>query len=331
MAGSPKRHHFVPQVYLLAWADERERLAVRRRRSKAPFITGVNNIALENGLYGKGAEAVRRESSFSASEGQWPGLRAEIITTACRARELRERVAAHLTTQRLRTRQQLVQEGFLDSVAAYIETQYVSSATMLSFLKERWGVPSPTEQEIQGACDFFNGAVNMNGGTANFDKPASMDNAEHTERIKEGLLLRHWQVRRAHSPVLITSDAPVVLWSPRTENDHFRGLGLMDADEIWFPIDPRHLLVMSRTSGGRGFADVPARSLEKANVEIAARSFEAVFTSPAQEAQLMKLRMAHNMPAMRFNTAPLYEKAWDGSDLYKGEMIHTWIQPHDEV
>lgn len=331
MTGVPKRHHFVPQVYLRAWADDRDLVAVRRRRGDSPFITGLKNAGLDNGLYGKGREASEREGAFSEAEGQWPELRAEIIATACRSLDTRQRVAEHITTQRLRTRQQRAQEDFIHTVAARHDSLFVEAPEMREFLVERWGIADPSPGEVQGACDFYNGAVNMNRRSKEFDTVMSLDVIRHTGEVEEALLQRHWQVRRCSEPLLITSDTPVVLVRPRSERDHVCGIGIMDAQEVWFPVDPRHLLVMSRTSGSRGLADVPSRSIVRANQEIAARCFEAVFTDPGRQEGLVSLRMSESKPAMRFNTGPLYERSWDGQDLLKGEVVHTWVPPHDEA
>jgi hypothetical protein len=36
------------------------------------------------------------------------------------------------------------------------------------------------------------------------------------------------------------------------------------------------------------------------------------------------LPLAPHRPVLRFNTGPLFERAPDGKDLYKGEVIHAW-------
>jgi hypothetical protein len=49
-----------------------------------------------------------------------------------------------------------------------------------------------------------------------------------------------WQVARFEHPILLTSDVPVALWS-----QDGGPVGLFVADAIYFPLDPRHVLVLT--------------------------------------------------------------------------------------
>lgn len=294
-------------------------------------MTSTKNAGLEGGLYGKGQVAVDREQRFSALEGVWPELHDELLATGARTKEIRERVAGFLSMQRLRTREQRAQEDFLDRVAAVIDGPSANASAMRKFLTEHWGNSDPSSNEVQAACDFYNATTNMFGDGASYEKVMSFDDQAHRDAVEAALLDRHWFVRHAAKPVLITSDVPVVLWSPRSERDHYRGLGLQTASEIWFPLDPQNLLVMSKDAGRRGTFEVPTRKLDLVSREIASRSFEEVYASPGQKEQLAGLRLAASKPAMRFNTGPMFETRPDGEEIYKGEILQTWIQSYDDV
>ena len=46
-----KRHHYLPESYLKAWAGERGQVAVRRRDQPDAFCTTTRNVAVEADLY----------------------------------------------------------------------------------------------------------------------------------------------------------------------------------------------------------------------------------------------------------------------------------------
>ena len=48
----PKRHHFVPEVYLRAWCDTDGRVAVRRRDQATTFVTDPVNVGVEARVVG---------------------------------------------------------------------------------------------------------------------------------------------------------------------------------------------------------------------------------------------------------------------------------------
>jgi hypothetical protein len=52
MMSDPRNHHYVPQAYLLGFADKRQQVCVRWRMDDRPsFVTRVRNIASERDFY----------------------------------------------------------------------------------------------------------------------------------------------------------------------------------------------------------------------------------------------------------------------------------------
>jgi Protein of unknown function (DUF4238) len=64
-------------------------------------------------------------------------------------------------------------------------------------------------------------------------------------RIFPYLIMRSWYVAEYTSPVLITSDEPVVLFSS-DQRRYGRRAGIEYAEEIWFPLGPKSLLVLTK-------------------------------------------------------------------------------------
>jgi hypothetical protein len=52
-----KRHHYLPESYLKAWAGERGQVAVRRRDQPDAFCTATRNVAVEADLYALSTDA----------------------------------------------------------------------------------------------------------------------------------------------------------------------------------------------------------------------------------------------------------------------------------
>jgi Protein of unknown function (DUF4238) len=63
-----KRPHFVPVCCLRPWADEDNKVAVRRRDAAEAFTPNVINVAVDAGIYGRVDAAQAREKGFGQLE-----------------------------------------------------------------------------------------------------------------------------------------------------------------------------------------------------------------------------------------------------------------------
>jgi len=75
-----KRPHFVPAAYLRGWANGEDQVAVRRRGTVKAYTPNIINVAVEAGIYGRGAAGQSREEMFGSLEETWPELR-EALTS----------------------------------------------------------------------------------------------------------------------------------------------------------------------------------------------------------------------------------------------------------
>jgi hypothetical protein len=58
------------------------------------------------------------------------------------------------------------------------------------------------------------------------------------------LMRRHWYLAEFRTPALITCDEPVMLYTQSPSP--YRGYGVVNADEVWFPLSPCLLLILAR-------------------------------------------------------------------------------------
>ena len=327
----PKRHHFVPKVYLKAWANQNSLVGLRRRQNIEHTLTNISNVALEKGFHGSGQEASDREAFFNEMENRWPTLKAWLLIGNHSAPTQRHDVARFLAFQRLRTREQRARTEFYETALKHLTERPITADAMKTFLVKQWGLQDPSPAEVQGACDyleFFRYSLEEEGEKLKIDSISIPGHAEAFIKLIESY---NWRIERMPSPTLFTSDSPVIYWRPRTPQDHIEGIGLDNAQEVWFPLDPQHLLVLTKSSGKSGIWSASKKRLELINLEIAARSFEAVIASVACSTALNSLSLRPNKPALRFNIGPGVGVAADGTEYPLEEILHTWVPAYDEA
>ncbi len=91
-------------------------------------------------------------------------------------------------------------------------------------------------------------------------------------RVARFVSARTWQLLRFPSPLVLTGDTPVVLWSrPGAAKPYQFGLGT--ADEVRVPLDPRHALIVARKAPAgevvRELSERHARALNRTVAEAA--------------------------------------------------------------
>jgi hypothetical protein len=119
-------------------------------------------------------------------------------------------------------------------------------------------------------------------------------------RISELLLRRPWWIAEYDSPALLTSDEPVALHFRDRSRRPGHDRGIAYADEIWFPLDPRRLLIL-----GSPGDQLPEQRLRPAaqtavtvNRTIAAGAYEHIYMHPVQD-HLKGLRLPRPGPVLQ--------------------------------
>jgi Protein of unknown function (DUF4238) len=97
------------------------------------------------------------------------------------------------------------------------------------------------------------------------------------------LVSRTWQVVRFPSLVLLTSDTPVVLWTPSAAAKLYQ-VGLGSAHEVRIPLDPRHALIVARHApAGEIVRDLGERQARALNRTVAEGAAEWMYYHPASD------------------------------------------------
>ena len=97
------------------------------------------------------------------------------------------------------------------------------------------------------------------------------------------LAARTWQVVRFPSPVLLTSDTPVVLWAPSNAAKLYQ-VGLGSAHEVRVPLDARHALIVARQApAGEIVRDLGERQARALNRTVAEGAAEWMYYHPESD------------------------------------------------
>jgi hypothetical protein len=328
---TPKRHHFVPKVYLRAWANDLEQVSVRRRTSRSAYTANINDVAVELDLNGVGDEAAAREKMYEHLESDWPQLRDALISGVSLEGTGRTRAALFVALQKTRTREARDQQEFFNHAATKIPKRPFAFAAVKGFLtNENLGFEL-LDGEVNGCMDFLNYVSTLSGKhPGRFLQMLAPGLA--TQELAPVLESLNWQVEECRKPILYTSDSPVIAWRTQSERDEYEGVGIATAEEIWFPLTPRHLLVMTRT-----FANMPCKQVEpkrfvQVNEEIASRCYEFLVATHGRLERLNELTLRSKKPLLRFYRGKGVE--WDhlGVGHFTGdEVLHVWAPARDDA
>jgi hypothetical protein len=101
--------------------------------------------------------------------------------------------------------------------------------------------------------------------------------------VARQLSARTWQLIRFASPVLLTSDTPVVLWAPSAAVKVYQ-VGLGSAHEVRIPLDSRHALIIARQApAGEIVRDLSERQARALNRTVAEGAAEWMYYHPASD------------------------------------------------
>lgn len=322
-----KRSHFVPRVYLRAWA-EGSRVVVRRRGRPHCFASHIDNVAVRNYLYGIGEIGQQRERMFGDLEGEWADLRAALLSDGGLINaNARHKVSIFIALQYIRTDNHGAQMRFVRDFAAYSSARPVSREDMRDFLLKKILHFPPADREVEGAWTIA--CVGLNNGS-----PPSVDEEMRVlfdiavRRIAPLLGEYSWSVEHCSKPILLTSDRPVMTWRPRSPRDQFEGVGLATADEIRFPLTPSDLLIIRRAGYQEGVRTVQTKRFRRVNADIASQCQDQIIGAIASRVEMEALPLADWRPSIRFNVGPGWQIADDGTEENIGDVVHMWSPNH---
>jgi hypothetical protein len=220
-----KRPHFVPATYLRAWANNEDQVAVRRRDTVKVYTPNVINVAVEAGVYGRGAVGQSREEMFGSLEETWSNLREALTSQGGGVdAEVRSQASLFAAIQLIRTRERIAQAEFMRSFAAFSARRPVTKDDIRAFLTERWLRFPPSDSEVEGAWTIAYVALRQGEPPSKDEVIAMLLNIAIRE-LAPRLARFHWTVEHCRKPMLFTSDRPVMCWRARSQRDKYEGIG----------------------------------------------------------------------------------------------------------
>ncbi len=275
-----KRHHYVPAFYLRRFADSQNQLqAYRRNDERHVARMPVRSAAVEAGLYmveDSASEATdAAEIAISEIEAEIaPAFDALLAGPWPPKHEVRGLVANMVAFQAVRTREMLhTFEGMWDAMAKL--GMSVLTRDQLRQLIIDAGDGEPSNKELD---ETMSGIQDFDGYRVEIHPNVMVETMMRTAvDFVQPVADRSWFLQVCSEPLIITSDTPVVAHSSGGAP-----AGLLNAEEIWFPIDPYHNLLMVLDDQGWPEAKVPmppSLALQLSH-GLALSSYEWVFANP---------------------------------------------------
>ncbi len=304
-------------------------MAIRRRDSRA-FTSHPVNVAVECGLYELPDDVAAGFTQAETALGPYDAAAIAAIRNTADAGEApepgsaeRSSIANFLALLVARTPEQRERWMFAERVREYAAGQDITKALVAEYLEHVHLGFKPRDPEVVGAYEFVTDMPQVPGAVAGEGFVRSMFSS--VPLVVPLLLEMNWTLEVDRKSLLITSDMPLVLWRRPSFRDKFEGMGIESAEELRFPLDPRHQLVLShrrRTPVAR----IPAQRARQCNEDMAAACYEFVVSNPRHLHVVELLPLSRKRPALRFNTAPLFLPQSDGTRRKTDdEVLHMWV------
>jgi len=133
-----------------------------------------------------------------------------------------------------------------------------------------------------------------------------------SEKFAEALNQKTWVLGRSPRGGIVTSDHPVAhyQWKP----DPLIGVGLMNADEIHFPFDPRNVLIFARPEvvPSDRVLLLTEQNVLFTNSLMAGMSYELTFQHPGEPRLSPELTPVGPRPLLGTDSAPTYSRRHTG-------------------
>jgi hypothetical protein len=317
----------VPRAYLARFGHN-GRVLVRWRDKTGTIPMGVQNVAVECGFYEiegpTGARSVAVEEALAGLEGD-AAAAIQLIDRTKAPPDVgtpeRTTLAAFMALQLNRTPEQRGRVLFAKDLAAYAGARKLDKMVVAEYLERVHLGFRPRDSEVSAALDL---AQVLRDPAVLTNEFAIRLMLESVDQLFPILLDRHWTLEIARKPRLLTSDHPLVIWRTPSPRDRYEGVGIANAEQVRFPLDPGKQLVLTVTQGP------PVRPIEPdhvrtCNADIAGACHRFIVGHPNRPRPIQDVPLAPKRPVLRFNTGPLYEKQPDGSVVYRGEVLPTWV------
>lgn len=251
--GAPKRHHYVARSYLDRFANERGQVTVYdRRQEREPYTTSTQNAAVISGFHdivdGEGNKDLSAEGMLSELEGDakrvLDTIDSGVWDYAALPQGERQILSLYMAIQFTRTPEHRYQKRVLSDMhfRLTIDLTYQKYGTegITNWLAELYG-REPTEGEVSSTVAIAETITDYQVHPN--DNQMIVEMFEEAAQVVGMLEHRPWKLLRTRRDRFLTSDRPVTPWRQRTRKTRNLGVGLANADVIYFPIDPRQVIV----------------------------------------------------------------------------------------
>jgi hypothetical protein len=301
-SNEPRRQHLVPNFYLRRFANANHQVAVVNRVTGERTVQKTDNVMVEHNFYTfqstAGEISYQLEKLLSGIEGAGGAAIKRIVAGFFAPSPAdRDALATLMAFQLVRSRKVRKQQEMSADAYQKVLLRGLGEDEVRTRLGAR-GRPA-TDEEVKAVMDSL----------ADLDTMEIVPPPE--EHLKTMLhlapqLFPHLVNMRIHvvewkERSLLTSDHPIVYFK---RNRHpLMGFGLENCDEVWFPVDPRHLLLLTHA---RPF-DPPERVLpgtpefaREVNHLVAWHAYEWIVTHPDHDP-------VAEIPDFKFEAPPLVE------------------------
>lgn len=280
---TPRRHHLVPKFYLEGFARDDGRIRViRLGETTSRFVTSVINAAVEVNFYvvetedGPSADV---EEMLSGIEGRANNaIQALLADGLPLDEELRADLAIFLGFQALRDRRARDAQNQITDFLAKAHLVALGPNQIRKAIEEIEGL-TPSEEEIQQQLAFF--ADHERYKVLQHTNELVRTMLETAEGAAAMIAARTWQLLTFDEPSLVTTDSPVVQWQHPDKCGGFYGVGIGTADELRFPVDRHHGLVIAWEAPAGEVTRVGTPGMAAAfNRSVLAGAYQTVFHHP---------------------------------------------------
>lgn len=272
-----RRHHFIPNFYLRRFAYKKQ-VRVYERLTGKVRQTNTNNACVQTGFYDLEALGVAERDAAEKALASLESEAGSLFDDAIRSippRESQARLALALFMATLKVR-----------TPEYFDTHDLISEVIQEVLR---GDGLTDDQVVEVL------------------RRSHAEDTSHTERVLMMFRLAErlapilhdkcWLLGRSRRGGIITGDHPVPAYKAyNKDSDRFRGFGIINADEIYFPLDPSNVLILvSQDVAARDGAVITLRpeTVEFTNSLIATNCYEYLFQNPS-DARLEKHLIPRN-------------------------------------
>ena len=240
----PRRHHYVPQFYLERFADPQGKLGAFDRQAGKVITTSAKNVAVERDFNrlpdDSNLPPMMLDDLYTSQEPEAAVAIRETVSGGRVDPSKRETLALHLVLQERRTR---AQRNTLRAMSEFVFSAQAQVGLTERLTQNSFATPEERQQAEQTLQGLADGELVV---APDEQALAGMVLSGLEEAVNSLLSGWKWIVVLLPRPMLITSDSPICMLGEPEPGSPATGVGWETALEIWFPLDPRHALVLTR-------------------------------------------------------------------------------------